>query len=777
MLSTPHEVRKDALEEVDSTASLSPAVKSGVAVVLLIVAATAIGVFRSSLGIGFLLDDFSHLDCSYAFGHGDLSQLAKSFTGNWTGAADNLTAYRPFISLSYCLDYLVWGLNPFGYHLSNLLMFAGCSILASLLMFELSAAFCAGTMRAALALATGVLFAVYPLHPEAVAWVIGRVDVQCALFYFSSLYLYLLFRRSNSSLGLVASLVFFACALPSKEMAVTLPVVVALAEFLLPARELGWRPANVQKRIAYVALYLLMLLTFALIRTCALHTLVGGYGSGGLKAFLQLWRNFLDQATWLKVVYGANEEVPAAGWLARLVWTAFGGLAVLLLLRLGEGRAYWRTLAFISIAAAVSELPTFQIWHVFPNLCGSRLLFIPSVLLCMLLSMTALPAFRLWKRSATIGKVLPVAGALLLICVGYVWTVTLTDNLTPWVSAGNQMRALAAQIHAMAGSTPPGKVSLLLDLPQDLSGAGMLGRPEFLDELLRPPLGSAAERGKVITSERPIPGSHDYAYPHLLERLVSTPAVQAVYRWDTSRGVYEAWQHPDGANEARWTTDKIPAGASAQTVWLPAGKFDPFKLQVIYFTTKTSSKSEGGAIAPRIRLIWRSENQPASWIDYSEGPVGQSIGGSLVFVPSRFRTWLFNGSIRQIGFKVDAGAGVEGAEVRAGSDSALIPEFKLDSENGGRAQFDCRNVAGAKHALLFATVSGIAFPDPAGIWMLPKQQIADRVALDSLSGSIDLPAKIFEQPGMHQVCVVAVDSAGKPVGLMSEPLSIEAGAK
>src|SRR5262249_2199942 len=159
------------------------------------------------------------------------------------------------------------------------------------------------------------------------------------------------------------------------------------------------------------------------------------------KAFFHLWRNFLDRDTWLKIAYGANEEVQGFAALSGVLWTALGGLGALFLLRLGEGRAYWRTLAFIVVAAAVCELASFQIWHVFPNLCGSRLLFIPSAFLCMALAMVALPAFRLVAskfESRKLAVVPQVAGAALLIVVGFVWINTLTNNLIPWTAAGEQ---------------------------------------------------------------------------------------------------------------------------------------------------------------------------------------------------------------------------------------------------------------------------------------------------------------------------------------------------
>ncbi len=109
--------------------------------------------------------------------------LVRVFTGCMTGEADNLTSYRPMLPVSYCFDYLVSHLNPIGYHITNLVLFAGCSVLTALLGHELSARYRTGT-RLAIMLSSGLLFAVYPLHPEAVAWIVGRVDMLCSNLLF-----------------------------------------------------------------------------------------------------------------------------------------------------------------------------------------------------------------------------------------------------------------------------------------------------------------------------------------------------------------------------------------------------------------------------------------------------------------------------------------------------------------------------------------------------------------------------------------------------------------
>src|SRR5579862_2830602 len=84
--------------------------------------------------------------------------------------------YRPLITLSYLADYSIWGLNPKGYHLTNVIAHAIASVLAYFLALIL-------LRRPTHALLSAVLFAVHPTHVESVCWISGRTDVFCGVFF------------------------------------------------------------------------------------------------------------------------------------------------------------------------------------------------------------------------------------------------------------------------------------------------------------------------------------------------------------------------------------------------------------------------------------------------------------------------------------------------------------------------------------------------------------------------------------------------------------------
>src|ERR1041385_3135693 len=135
-----------------------------------------------------------------------------SFLGN---EAENQTNfYRPIQTTTYMLAYSIGGLSPAPYHAFSLLYHTAASIFVYLIGLELG-------LGAAVALGIGVLFAVHPIHTEAVAWIAGMPDVACGAFYFGSVWAFLRNRR-----WLSCALFFFA--LLSKEMAVTLPFFLLL---------------------------------------------------------------------------------------------------------------------------------------------------------------------------------------------------------------------------------------------------------------------------------------------------------------------------------------------------------------------------------------------------------------------------------------------------------------------------------------------------------------------------------------------------------------------
>jgi Flp pilus assembly protein TadD len=140
---------------------------------------------------------------------------------------------RPLALLSLMTDHAVWGLDPFGYHLTNVLLHGLNSALLFLLVLSLGARLPSGPSPGALlrlALMSGLVFALHPLQAEAVSVASFRADLLSAFFCLSSL---LAFTRPRYLL----SLAFFALALFSKETAVVLPLAALLYAWVFRGAE------------------------------------------------------------------------------------------------------------------------------------------------------------------------------------------------------------------------------------------------------------------------------------------------------------------------------------------------------------------------------------------------------------------------------------------------------------------------------------------------------------------------------------------------------------
>jgi tetratricopeptide (TPR) repeat protein len=152
--------------------------------------------------------------------------------------------YIPLTWMTFGLDYLLWGMNPRGYHLTSLLLHATNAVVLyfvarRLLGLALPGVLDRGPTPLALSAAGAALFfALHPLRVESVAWATERRDVLSGLFYLLTLLVYLRARQRNARGWYWAAVGVFACALLSKSMAATLPVVLLILD-VYPLRRLG----------------------------------------------------------------------------------------------------------------------------------------------------------------------------------------------------------------------------------------------------------------------------------------------------------------------------------------------------------------------------------------------------------------------------------------------------------------------------------------------------------------------------------------------------------
>jgi len=135
-----------------------------------------------------------------------------------------ITAYHPLPILTYALEYHFFQLNPFIYHLNNLLLHLG--IVA--LIFSLAGRL--GLSKEASFLAA-LIFAIHPMHLETVAWVTERKGLLYSLFYVMSLIFYTDYIQKGKKRNYFLSLLCGLLSILSKPIACSLPLILFLLDW------------------------------------------------------------------------------------------------------------------------------------------------------------------------------------------------------------------------------------------------------------------------------------------------------------------------------------------------------------------------------------------------------------------------------------------------------------------------------------------------------------------------------------------------------------------
>ena len=198
------------------------------------------------LGYGFLSDDFPLIVAnprlqSWSLFFQNLLTPFFSFPAN-----PQLHYWRPTTLLSYALELRLWGVSPWGFHLTNILLHTANTLLLYLLLKRFR-------LEGALPWTASLLFLLHPAHGENIAWISGRTDLLAFLF----LALSLLFRLEyeERKRGLPLSLLFFALALLSKEAAL---LFLPLLFLLFPSKGLKNRLLLLLPYLSLLPIYLFL---------------------------------------------------------------------------------------------------------------------------------------------------------------------------------------------------------------------------------------------------------------------------------------------------------------------------------------------------------------------------------------------------------------------------------------------------------------------------------------------------------------------------------------
>jgi tetratricopeptide (TPR) repeat protein len=213
----------------------------------LAIALVTAAVFAPALRNGFVWDDDINLLANAGYRGLGWPQL------HWMLTATTMGHWIPLTWLTFGLDSVLWGMNPAGYHVTNIVLHAAnAAVFFFVARRLLGAGMVAGEGALRLgAAAAALVFALHPLRAESVAWVTERRDVLAGLFFLLAVLLYV---KAAAAEGrerrrrLAASAGCYALALLSKSIVMTLPLVLLVLD-AYPLRRLAghWRARLVEK--------------------------------------------------------------------------------------------------------------------------------------------------------------------------------------------------------------------------------------------------------------------------------------------------------------------------------------------------------------------------------------------------------------------------------------------------------------------------------------------------------------------------------------------------
>jgi hypothetical protein len=236
-----------------------------------------------------------------------------------------------------------------------------------------------------LAILSGVLFSIMPNHAEVAIWLSGRCDVSSVLFYLLSFYLYIIFREKKKYRYFSLSVLCFIVSLLSKEMAITLPIIILAYEVYLIWQNQSHKIKNYLKSIGWTSVYAALVILFFIVRYWAIGLLFGYYGKSQLEFSVhKIYSMFLNMTA--DSIFFLHTRLRFVHFFQDRHLLFFTLLLLTILILIGLIKKYRSKMIFWMVFYFATMLPILNFSFHALNDEGERYNYLPSVAIAIMLS-------------------------------------------------------------------------------------------------------------------------------------------------------------------------------------------------------------------------------------------------------------------------------------------------------------------------------------------------------------------------------------------------------
>ncbi len=218
--------------------------KSQTRVLIVLIASVVFACYMPTLNNGFIWDDDVNFTENFNYRGLSFSHL------NWMFTTFHDANYHPLAWLTLGFDFVLWGMNPAGYHLTNLVLHVLNAVLFFFLIIEFLRLTSIVTTDIDMlgikvsAIVGALFFAIHPLRVETVSWVSTRGDLLCGIFYLLTIIAYVRMNDKEATIDrrkwFLLSMLFFIFSLLSRAWGITLPLVLLILD-VYPLRRVVWK--------------------------------------------------------------------------------------------------------------------------------------------------------------------------------------------------------------------------------------------------------------------------------------------------------------------------------------------------------------------------------------------------------------------------------------------------------------------------------------------------------------------------------------------------------